>query len=136
MSAIYLIINKTYKMKTLKIMFAMLFALATIQSATAQSDKLDRFKDRNITTSSIKVYGECGSCKNRIENALKVEGVKSAKWNTEDQFLTVQYNAKNITLDKIRSLVAGVGHDTDKTKADNAVYQKLPDCCHYARKTS
>jgi copper chaperone CopZ len=121
-------------MKTLKIMLAMLFALASIQSVTAQSDKLDRFKDRSITTSSIKVYGECGSCKNRIENALKVEGVKSAKWNAEDQFLTVQYNAKSITLDKIRSLVAGVGHDTDKLKADDMVYQKLPDCCHYPRK--
>lgn len=114
----------------------MLFALASIQSVTAQSDKLDRFKDRSITTSSIKVYGECGSCKNRIENSLKVEGVKSAKWNAEDQFLTVQYNAKNITLDKIRSLVAGVGHDTDKIKANDMVYQKLPDCCHYPRKIS
>jgi len=58
-------------MKTLKTMFAMLFALATFQPVNAQSDKLDRFKDRSITTSSIKVYGECGSCKHRIENALK-----------------------------------------------------------------
>lgn len=123
-------------MKTLKIMFAMLFALASVQSVSAQSDKLDRFKDRSIATSSIKVYGECGSCKNRIENALKVDGVKSAKWNAEDQFLTVQYNAKIITLDKIRSLVAGVGHDTDKVKADDSIYQKLPDCCHYPRKES
>lgn len=123
-------------MKTLKIMFAMLFALVTTQSVRAQSDKLDRFKDRSITTSSIKVYGECGSCKNRIENALKIEGVKSAKWIAEDQFLTIQYNAKSITLDKIRSLVAGVGHDTDKIKANDMVYQKLPDCCHYPRKTS
>lgn len=123
-------------MKTFKKMFAMLFALTSILSLHAQSDKLERFNNRGLTTSSIKVYGECGSCKNRIENALKVEGVKSAKWNAEDQFLTVQYNLKNITLDKIRSLVAGVGHDTDKLKADDTVYQKLPDCCRYPRKTS
>lgn len=123
-------------MNPFKIMLAMLFALATIQSVTAQSDKLDRFKDRSITTSSIKVYGECGSCKKRIENALTVEGVRSAEWNTGDQFLTVQYNAKNITLDKIHSLVAGVGHDTDKIKATDMAYQKLPDCCHYPRKIS
>lgn len=114
----------------------MLFALATIQSVNAQSDKLERFNNRGITTSSIKVYGECGSCKNRIENSLKVESIKSSKWNAEDQFLTVQYNTNSITLDKIRSLVANVGHDTDKTKADDTVYQKLPDCCHYVRRTS
>ena len=123
-------------MKTFKIMFAMLFALTSTLSLHAQSDKLERFNNRGLTTSSIKVYGECGSCKNRIENALKVEGVKSAKWNAEDQFLTVQYNANSITLDKIRTLVAEVGHDTDKVRANNMVYQKLPDCCHYPRKTS
>lgn len=123
-------------MKTLKVMFTMLFALATIQSVNAQSDKLDRFKDRSITTVSIKVYGDCGSCKHRIENTLKVDGVKSAKWNNEDQFLTIQYNAKVISIDKIHSLVAAVGHDTDKVKASDAVYQKLPDCCHYTRKSS
>lgn len=120
-------------MKTIKLLFAMLFAFTTFQSANAQSDKLERFKDRSITTASIKVYGECGSCKHRIENALKVEGIKTAKWNVDDQFLTVQYNAKIITIDKIHSLVAAVGHDTNKVKANEIVYQKLPDCCRYQR---
>ena len=123
-------------MKTIKILFAILIALITTQSVNAQSNKSDRFKNRSITTSSIKVYGECGSCKHRIENALKVPGIASAKWNEEDQLLTVQYNAKIITPDKIHSLVAAVGHDTDKSKADDTVYQKLPDCCHYQRKQS
>jgi periplasmic mercuric ion binding protein len=123
-------------MKTIKLLFAMLLAFATFQSANAQSDKTDRFKDRSITITSFKVYGECGSCRHRIENALKVPGIVSAKWNEEDQFLTVQYKAKDIILDKIYLLVAAVGHDTEKVKADDAVYQKLPDCCHYQRQQS
>lgn len=112
----------------------MIIVLMSIQQVKAQSDKLERFKDRAITTTVIKVYGECGSCKHRIENALKVSGVTAVAWNNEAQLLSVQYNDKVITLDKIHSLLAAAGHDTDKIRATDMVYQKLPDCCHYTRK--
>jgi hypothetical protein len=28
-------------------------------------------------------------------------------------------------------MVAMVGHDTEKVKASNVVYESLPDCCKY-----
>lgn len=123
-------------MKNFKIVAILFFACLSFQSAFSQSDKLERFKDRNLITSHIKVYGECGTCKNRIEKALRVPGITVAKWNSDDQFLTVQYNKTKINLDQIHGLVAAVGHDTGKVKAADSVYQRLPDCCRYERKAS
>jgi mercuric ion binding protein len=81
----------------------------------------------------IKVYGECGSCKKRIENAAKVNGVLSAEWNENTQLLKVHYNNKVINPDMIQQLEAAVGHDTEKYKANTNLYDQLPDCCHYRK---
>ena len=32
--------------------------------------------------------------------------------------------------------IADAGHDNEKYKADNSVYEKLPPCCHYEREPS
>jgi hypothetical protein len=32
---------------------------------------------------------------------------------------------------KLHELIANVGHDTEKVKAPDQVYLKLPDCCMY-----
>ncbi|RYE20493.1 MAG: cation transporter [Sphingobacteriales bacterium] len=85
-------------------------------------------------TDTIKVSGECGMCKNRIQKALKLEGISSATWDTETKLLTVSYNPAVITNDDIQKKVAVVGHDTEKFKAEDAVYNKLPGCCKYERK--
>jgi len=34
-------------------------------------------------------------------------------------------------LNTISKALAAVGHDTDRHKADDAVYEALPGCCHY-----
>jgi len=44
------------------------------------------------TTATLNVAGTCGQCKNRIEKAAKLTGVKSAKWDVSTLLLTVQYN--------------------------------------------
>lgn len=85
-------------------------------------------------TDTIKVSGECGMCKNRIQKALKLEGITSAKWDTETKLLTVTYNPTTITNDELQMNVVAVGHDTEKYKADDAVYNKLPGYCQYERK--
>ena len=85
-------------------------------------------------TDSIKVYGECGMCKSRIEKALKHEGITTAAWDDETKILVVTYDPIKITNDDIQKRVAAVGHDTEKFKADDKVYKKLPGCCLYDRK--
>jgi copper chaperone CopZ len=82
-------------------------------------------------TTSFKVSGVCGMCKERIEESLYVTGVKSATWDKKTQMLTVSYKSKKITEQKLHQLVAEVGHDTEKMKANDKIYKALPDCCLY-----
>jgi len=87
-----------------------------------------------IQTDTIKVYGNCGMCKKRIEKAVKVEGVSNAVWSPETKLLIVSYDAAKISNDDIQKKIAAVGHDTEKYSADDKVYSKLPGCCLYERK--
>jgi copper chaperone CopZ len=78
---------------------------------------------------TFKVFGNCTECKERIEQALDVKGVQVANWNIDSKQLFVKYDAEKISIAQIHTLIAAVGHDTDKMKAPDSVYIKLPDCC-------
>lgn len=84
-------------------------------------------------TVEFKVYGNCGMCKSRIEKALKVDGVESAKWNSKTQMVSVVYDKKKINEDKLHQLVADAGHDTEIFQAEDDTYNKLHSCCKYER---
>ena len=114
----------------------MMFAITSVQFLNAQESKSKLLNfDPKPKPVTFKVYGECSMCKHRIENALKVDGIKSASWNVDTKILTVQYvlTADITGENKIHELIASVGHDTDKYKASNEVYNNLPGCCHYER---
>ena len=88
-------------------------------------------------TEEIKVYGNCGMCKSRIEKAAKsVEGVTKATWDVTENVLTVTFDDTKATVLKIEEAVAKVGHDTDHVKADDKTYHSLPGCCQYERPAS
>lgn len=108
-------------MKSLR--FSLVALLAFLGSATFAQSKTD----------SIKVAGNCGMCKKRIEAAVKVDGVTSAEWSAKTKMLTLNYDASKIKLDDVQRKIADVGHDTPKFKTTEAVYTKLPGCCKYDR---
>ncbi|MFN7115904.1 MAG: heavy-metal-associated domain-containing protein [Saprospiraceae bacterium] len=88
-------------------------------------------------TETFKVYGNCTMCEARIEKAAKsLDGVAFADWKVESKMLTVKFDAKKVSLDDIHKKMAAVGHDTEKASADKSVYDNLPGCCHYDRKSS
>ena len=121
-------------MKLFKIFMVAILAIVTSLSAHAQSDKAER--NNHTKTETVKVYGECGMCKKRIEkSAFSVSGVQSANWNEDTKLLTIKHDlfSKN-TADNVQKQVALAGHDTEKYTAEDAAYQQLPDCCHYQRK--
>jgi copper chaperone CopZ len=120
-------------MKTIKALFMIAFVLAITSAAKAQNSKLD---GPFLATKAIKVNGVCDMCKHRIENALKnTPGISSASWNIDSKTLLVQYSRAKINPAKIQQMVAAVGHDTEKIRASDVVYNALPDCCHYPRKS-
>ena len=86
---------------------------------------------RKIVTTTIKVEGSCGMCKDRIEEALDVKYICKAIWNVDSENLVVKYRADKMDEIQIHNIVAGVGHDTDKVKATDKGYANLPGCCRY-----
>jgi copper chaperone CopZ len=118
-------------MKTFKAFFAIAFALIMASVAKAQNYKLD---DPFLVTNTIKANGACEMCKHRIENTLKKSSaIKSAVWDENSKTVQVQYYKSQIKPDQLQQLIASAGHDTEKFKASDEVYRKLPECCHYAR---
>lgn len=86
------------------------------------------------TTENIKVYGNCGTCKKKIEKAAKVPGVESAVWDKKTKELALVFDASETSSEKVQTSIANAGYDTEKVKAPDAAYNKLDECCQYDRK--
>lgn len=116
-------------MKTVKLMIAIMLMVgigATVSAqSTAQSSK--------AKTETFKVWGKCGMCKTRIEKTAKEDGAATAAWDSKTMMLTVTYDPAKTNKDDMSKKLAAVGHDTEKYKAPDDVYAKLPGCCHYER---
>ncbi len=83
------------------------------------------------TTTVIEVYGNCEMCKNRIEEAAKGKGVKSAVWDVDSKLLTLVFDPSVTTSYKVLNRIADAGHDTKSVKSADITYNQLPDCCRY-----
>ena len=79
----------------------------------------------------FKVYGACGMCTDRIIDAVLIPGVLEADYNLDTHEFRAIYDPNRITEQIIHQAIAAVGHDTDKVRADDAVYNDLPGCCLY-----
>lgn len=88
-------------------------------------------QESKYKTEEFNVHGVCNQCKERIENAAYIKGVKRCEWNKQTEKLTVVYNPQKVDLLKIHKSIAEAGHSTDKVEAEEAAYQKLPQCCAY-----
>jgi len=60
-------------------------------------------KNRTYTTVEFKVWGYSSKCKARIENELKVDGIKKAKWNGDTKMLTAIFDPKIVSLEQIQA---------------------------------
>lgn len=87
-----------------------------------------------VKTTSLKVWGNCETCKDNIEGSLKVEGISKADWNVETKMLSVTYDSTKIKLDQIEKDIAAAGYDNDAYKGDDKAYADLAPCCQYDRK--
>ncbi len=117
-------------MKTMKAIFSLTIVLLMTAGLYGQTAKNSQPATR---TESFKVFGNCDMCKDRIEKGLKMDGITKATWDDKTKMATVTYDPSKITVDAMQKKVASIGHDTEKYKAPDDVYAKLPDCCHYER---
>ena len=102
-----------------------LFVAACLAASLLQA------QDSPTVEAQLKVFGNCGMCKTRIEKTVSVKEVKYAKWNKSTKMLTVAYLSGKITLDSLQQRLAAVGHDTERFKAPDSGYAALPNCCLY-----
>jgi copper chaperone CopZ len=116
-------------MKNLLLIVVALFTFSV--SVMAQTESKKEATKAAYVTSVIEVSGNCGQCKERIETAVDVTGVRKAEWSPKTGKLTITYKPEKVSLEKIEKLIAAVGHDTKTVKADVKTYEDLPGCCQY-----
>lgn len=87
-------------------------------------------KAQNVETNII-VQGVCGMCKDRIETALDVKGVKFAEWTNETSVCKVVYNPKKISEMELHKILAEAGHSTNLIESSDEDYNKINACCRY-----
>lgn len=109
-------------MKFSKILFVAL-GLIFANQATAQK----------YVTTEFWVGGTCDHCKQRIESAVDVKGVRMANYVLGEHMLEITYKPSKISEDRIHQLLASAGHDTKKRKANVAEYSQISDCCKYRK---
>ncbi len=116
-------------MKQLILILALVFSFASGQA----QEKKDAKKKKNVEH-VMSVNGNCEMCKKRIEKAAySVKGVKSAQWHQDHHDMHVIIDETKVSIDEVHQAVAKAGHDTNKAKADDKVYEKLHGCCQYER---
>lgn len=112
---------KTILRKALLLVTAFLFTLHSYSQE----------KTTKIDTAKFVVKGVCNMCKERIENAALIKGVKWVEWDKTTDSLTVIYRKDKIEIIEVHKSIAEVGHTTDKIECNLDAYHKLPACCAY-----
>lgn len=88
---------------------------------------------KNAKTETVKIYGNCGMCKTKIEKAGNIKNVAEVDWNEDTKMATLTYDEKQTNQDEILKRIALVGYDSDKFLAPDKAYSSLPGCCQYER---
>ncbi|MDI1353376.1 MAG: heavy-metal-associated domain-containing protein [bacterium] len=84
-----------------------------------------------VITETFTVKGNCEQCKDRIENAADLKGVKVLTWSPKTKIATVSYSSDKISLNQIEEAIAAKGHDAGPIHGNDKAYSKLPKCCKY-----
>ena len=88
---------------------------------------------KNANTETVKVWGNCGMCKETIEKAGNKKGAAKAVWNDETKQATITYNTKTTTLNEVLKRIALAGYDNAVFAAPVEAYNNLHGCCQYDR---
>ncbi len=112
-------------MKSLKKIMVTMFLLLSVIVANAQI--------QNSKTESVKIFGNCGMCKSRIEKAGNSKDLAIVEWDKKTKMATLTYDANKTNSDEILKRIALAGYDSEKVIATDEAYSNLPGCCQYDR---
>lgn len=106
----------------MKTLFSVIFTLFAAVGVAQQG---------SLVTRTLTVKGNCEECKERIENAADIKGVKITVWNADAQAATVTYDSTKTSIDQVAQAIASVGYDAGAYKGNDKKYRRLPKCCQY-----
>lgn len=112
-------------MKNCILVFLFCLFTASFYAQTSKNEKA--VIKTNIDCDHCKACETCGM--NFQENLYKITGLKMYELDEKAMTLTVYYNGKKTSLDKIKVAITKLGYDADELKADKDAYEKLDDCC-------
>jgi copper chaperone CopZ len=116
-------------MKKLMIALVAIVALTIDVKAQQATDSLTYTKD-GIAVAKIKTSAVCDMCKETLEKAMAYEkGVKKSDLHVDSKILTVTFDPKKTSLDKIRVAITKTGYDADNLQADKNAYENIDPCC-------
>lgn len=73
---------------------------------------------------------QCGMCEKRIAKTLqKIDGVESVEADAETKWVIVNYDAGQVTRQRIEEAIARVGYDAGSAKTTTKARESLPGCC-------
>jgi len=110
------------KIKPMKYIFSIAILCIT-QLLVAQSNK--------PVTENFTVGGTCNMCKERIERALDVKGVKFVEYTLSTHNLEVTYVPSKISHTSLHDLLNNAGHDTELSACSDEQYEAIHHCCKY-----
>jgi mercuric ion binding protein len=117
-------------MKTQKIFLSAFLLFGSFITAFAQKGN----PAPGLKTETIKVWGNCGMCKKKIEKAAYSKNVTAANWDEDTKMLVIRYRSGATSSDAVQEAIASAGYDTEKFTASDEAYNKLNSCCQYGRK--
>lgn len=88
---------------------------------------------KNTKTEVVKIYGNCGMCKSKIEKAGSLKDIAQVSWDKETKMATFSYDASKTNQEEILKRIALAGYDSDVFLAPDKAYSSLDDCCQYDR---
>jgi mercuric ion binding protein len=115
-------------MKTIIIALAAIICITnTVYSQAADSTAVNK---EGIQTIQVKTSAVCDMCKETLEKAMAFEkGVKDSNLDVDSKVLTVKYDPKKTSPEKIKKAITLTGYDADEMPADSLAYEKLHPCC-------
>lgn len=111
-----------------KILFTIAL-LSGVFSAAAQQNK-----KTEIIAIKTQIYcdhcKQCESCGGRFDREMPfIKGIKDYSFDEKAMTISLTYNTKQTTPEKIRLAISKIGFDADDVKADPKAVAKLDDCC-------
>lgn len=113
----------------MKLLLTLLFAFSF--SGIVFSKQIPKTETIVIKT---KIYCDhckaCESCGAKFDKVLVFEkGIKMVTLDETAMTVTVMYNSKKTSPEKIRTAISKLGFDADDVKADPTAYDNLDGCC-------